>query len=94
MKMKTKIVNIDALAAICGHFEDRDGGYECDHPDNDQYPGQCYSCSCPLAHMCEFQDIEEYAPEMKEDYADDGECDSAELVVYHYEDGDPIGERL
>lgn len=93
--MKTKIVTIDALAARCGNFEDRNGGYECRHPNNDQYPGECYSFSCPLANRCELQDVKKYAPyDYRNFYSTEAAVDEAELVIYHYEDGDPIGEAL
>ena len=66
--MKPIILEINALANICGYFEGSEvnNGYGCNHPDQEE-KGKCYAFSCPLSIQPDEKDLKKYS---KEDYED------------------------
>lgn len=96
-----KLIVIEDLRRSCGAacFNQENGGYGCDHPENTGAPGECHKYSCPVADEASYEDLLEHDPALAKEYEDEqakNQCINSDWMVVkepycvrYSEDGTP-----
>ena len=71
--MTEQLISIFEIMKTCGHCNDVDMVYTCNHPENTIEPGRCFPFACPVAYEAGYDDMLRLDPDLAEEYRDEHE---------------------